>query len=215
MKRDKLGLERIIFFSDAVFAIAITLLALDLKLPSSSATASLSYSLLSLWPEYQSYTTSFAIIGLYWIGHHHYFRFIRRYDYVLIGLNIILLACIATLPFATSVLDDYPSHRGAVALYAICMAVTGYMKAMLWAYATYKGRLVYRCLSWRRQRLLFQRALIPPTVFALSVGLVVLSPTMAKLSWLTISLICWPYPLHKPLSNSSTKYSSTKYSSTK
>jgi uncharacterized membrane protein len=74
MKRDKTGLERIIFFSDAVFAIAITLLALDLRLPSNAGQDGLSNDLLHLWPEYQSYVTSFTVIGLYWISHHHYFQ---------------------------------------------------------------------------------------------------------------------------------------------
>ncbi len=196
MRRDKLGLERIIFFSDAVFAIAITLLALDLKLPTTAATGSLSHSLFKLWPAYQSYVTSFLVIGLYWVGHHHYFRFIRSYDYIFISLNIALLGCIAALPFATSVLDRYPTHPGAVAFYAFFMAMTGYLNTMLWCYAAAGGRLINR-LSWKRQRLLLQRALAPPVVFTVSIGLAVFNPALAKLSWIAVVFICLPYPLHK------------------
>lgn len=208
MRRDKLGLERIIFFSDAVFAIAITLLALDLKLPATGATGSLSHSLFELWPVYQSYATSFLVIGLYWVGHHHYFRFIRCYDYIFISLNIALLGCISALPFATSVLDRYPSHPSAVAFYAFFMAMTGYLKTMLWCYAAAGGRLINRSLSWQRQRLLLQRALVPPVVFTFSIGLAVFHPALAKLSWGAVMFICLPYPLHKsmlcksPLNNS-------------
>ncbi len=203
MRRDKLGLERIIFFSDAVFAIAITLLSLNLKLPDRTQiarqTESLSHSLLNLWPAYESYATSFFVIGLYWVGHHHYFRFIRKYDYVFISLNIALLACIAAIPFATSVLDGYPGQRSAVAFYAGFMAMTGYFKTLLWHYASHRGRLVHRCLSRRRQLLLLQRALIPPIVFTLSIGLAILSPAIAKLSWMAIMLICLPFPFRRSL----------------
>lgn len=201
MRRDKLGLERIVFFSDAVFAIAITLLALELKLPTISEKGHISSALLELWPKYQSYTTSFLIIGLYWMGHHHYFRFIRRYNYVFIGLNTGLLASIALLPFATSVLDAYPTRPGAIAFYAACMAITGYLKTVLWCYAVHGGNLVPSSLSHQRQKQLFYRALIPPVVFTLSIVLAPLNPTFAKLSWTAIGLICIPMPpiarLHK------------------
>ncbi|MFE4106063.1 TMEM175 family protein [Almyronema epifaneia] len=189
MKRDKLGLDRIIFFSDAVFAIAITLLSLDLRLPANTQQDSVGYDLIRLLPEYQSYATSFIVIGLYWISHHHYFRFIRRYDYLFVAINIGLLMCIAALPFATSVLDTYSNHRSAVAFYALCMMLTGLMKTWLWHYATQNFRLVHRRLSVQRIRLLTQRALIPPLVFAASIGLAMLSPALAKLSWGAIALV--------------------------
>lgn len=194
MKKDKLGLERIVFFSDAVFAIAITLLALELRLPSIAPTEHISHALLDLWPKYQSYTISFLIIGFYWMGHHHYFRFIRRYNYVFIGLNIGLLASIALLPFATSVLDTYPTRPGAIAFYATCMAITGYLKTLLWCYAVHGGNLVQGGLSHQRRKQLFYRALIPPVVFTLSIAIAPLNPILAKLSWIAIGLICIPMP---------------------
>jgi uncharacterized membrane protein len=188
MKHNKTGLERIIFFSDAVFAIAITFLALDLRLPSNAGQDGLSNALLHLWPEYQSYVTSFTVIGLYWISHHHYFSFIRRYDYTFVALNIGLLMCIASLPFATSVLDKYGSHRSAVAFYAFFMAITGLVKTLLWHYAARNFRLVHRRLSIQRVRRLTRRALIPPVVFSSSIAIASFNPSLAKLSWGAIAL---------------------------
>lgn len=189
MKRDKLGLDRIIFFSDAVFAIAITLLSLDLRLPLNANPANISHNLVHLLPKYQSYVTSFMVIGLYWISHHHYFRFIRRYDYTFVSINIGLLMCIAFLPFATSVLNNYGNQRSAVAFYALCMATTGLMKTLLWHYASRDFRLVHRRLSLQRIRRLTWRAVIPPLVFTCSIGIATISPNLAKLSWGAIALV--------------------------
>lgn len=188
-KRDKLGLDRIIFFSDAVFAIAITLLSLDLRLPLAAAQNNLPVALVQLLPQYQSYVISFIVIGLYWISHHHYFRFIRRYDYAFVAINCGLLMCIAALPFATSVLDRYGTHRSAVAFYALSMAATGLMKTLLWGYAVHNHRLISRHLSTRRVRRLTRRALVPPLVFTLSAGIAAFNSELAKLSWGAIALV--------------------------
>lgn len=188
MRRDKLGLDRIIFFSDAVFAIAITLLSLNLKLPLNADPGQVAGDLIHLLPAYQSYTISFGVIGLYWISHHYYFRFIRRYDYTLVTINIALLMGIASLPFATSVLETYGNHRSAVIFYALCMIFTGLLKTLLWHYAARNFRLIHRRLSLQRVRRLTRKAAIPPLVFFLSIMLAVYSPNLAKLSWGAIAL---------------------------
>ncbi|MGB3496265.1 MAG: TMEM175 family protein [Elainellaceae cyanobacterium] len=189
MKPYKIGLDRIIFFSDAVFAIAITLLSLDLRLPVNAGQDGISNDLIHLWPKYQSYVTSFAVIGLYWISHHHYFCFIRRYDYIFVTINIGLLMCIAFLPFATSVLENYGTYGSAVGFYALCMALTGLMKTLLWYYASNNFRLIHRRLSMQRVRRLTRRAMIPPVVFSSSIAIATVNPDLAKLSWGAIALV--------------------------
>src|SRR5512143_3862197 len=87
---EQLGLERIVFFSDAVMAIAITLLALDLRLPVVDAAVAgqvLPAQLAALQPRFMTFCISFIVIGIYWISHHRYFGYIRRYDTRLILLN--------------------------------------------------------------------------------------------------------------------------------
>lgn len=185
----KLELDRIVFFSDAVFAIAITLLAFNLKLPTHSAYLSpipLSRALLAIIPKVQSYTISFLAIGFYWMSHHDYFRYIKRYDSVLIWLNIGFLMCIAFLPFPTAVLDDYRGQRLAIAFYAGSMAMTGLMKASLWGYASRKCHLVSRSLPPRLVRSLTIRTLVPPLVFLGSIAIAYFNPDLAELSWLSI-----------------------------
>ena len=195
MGQNKLELDRIIFFSDAVFAIAITLLALNIKPPDESASVqtSMIYLLSIVLPKCQSYVISFLVIALYWIGHHRYFRLIKRYDYTLVWLNIIFLMCIVFLPFSTSLLDDYGGHRLAVILYAASMTITGLMKVLIWWYASFRHRLISQSLSEKIVRSLTYRALIPPVMFLCSIPLASFNPKIAEISWLSILMIfaCW------------------------
>jgi uncharacterized membrane protein len=86
-----LSFERIVFFSDAVMAIAITLLVIDLKIPNiptALAAAELQASLRELTPRIVSFVISFSVVGVYWSSHHRYFTYIKRYDGRLIFLNL-------------------------------------------------------------------------------------------------------------------------------
>src|SRR4051812_4959064 len=94
---ERLALERLVFFSDAVFAIAITLLALDIRLPISAAQLTdreLLQHLLALGPQYFSFVVSFLMIGSFWSAHNRQFCFIRRYDRIFVLLNLLLLLLI-------------------------------------------------------------------------------------------------------------------------
>ncbi len=119
---DKSGLDRILFFSDAVMAIAITLLVIDLRLPGlvgESSEEGLSRTLLRLWPNYLGYLLSFFVIGNYWLSHHRLFRPVRRYDDRLCLLNLVFLFFIALLPFSTRLIGLYPRSRTAVLVYSL------------------------------------------------------------------------------------------------
>jgi uncharacterized membrane protein len=88
-REDTLSFERIVFFSDAVFAIAITLLAIEIRPPEVEigATVELPALIRALWPRVQAFLISFLIIGVSWIAHHRLFRMLRRYDYRMVLLN--------------------------------------------------------------------------------------------------------------------------------
>lgn len=185
-----IGLERLIFFSDAVFAIAITLLALEIRLPAGANphdNAGLLAALLALWPKYLSYTISFLVIGLYWMGHHRMFRHIVRYDRRLLFLNLLLLLIIGFVPFPTALLGEY-TYAAATICYALTMLVVGLLSAALWWYATGAGgRLLAQPLSaaqlWRSRG----RTLVAPAVFLLSIGLAGVGSDLARLTWLLIA----------------------------
>jgi uncharacterized membrane protein len=107
---DGKGLDRVIFFSDAVFAIVMTLLILDIQVPEippDLVSAELPGRVLDLWPKFFSYVLSFLAVGTYWIAHHGTFRYIKSYDRNLISLNLLFLLSISFVPFPTALLGEY------------------------------------------------------------------------------------------------------------
>jgi uncharacterized membrane protein len=189
-RSDSLGLERIAYFSDAVIAIAITLLAIDLRLPElppGQAAAQIPEALLELGPRYFSFMISFLVVGTYWWAHHRVFRVMRRYDETLIWLNILFLLGIAIMPFASSVVGQHGDISAAAIFYALCVAATGLAEAGLWIYASQGHRLIDPDVSPRAIRLGTLRALIPPAVMLLSIPVSqFVSPYAAMATWFAI-----------------------------
>lgn len=185
---DHLALERLVFFSDAVFAIAITLLALEIRLPASEAIASdaqLLDALLGAWHRYLAFAISFLVIGSFWVAHHRKFRYIQRYDSGLVTLNLLMLMVIAFLPFPSAVLSDY-GNRTATIFYALTMTLAGLLFVALWWHATWNNRLVDSRLDARERRREFGAPLSTVAVFVLSIGLAYLDAGLVRLAWLLI-----------------------------
>ena len=129
---------RIEAFSDGVFAIAITLLILDIKIPSPSG-GPLAHQLLAEWTFYFSFVVSFAFIGIMWINHHRLFTHIKRADDVLLILNLLLLLGVTSVPFPTAVLAanlGQPGQRTAAVLFNATYLFIAIVFNSLWRYAT-------------------------------------------------------------------------------
>ena len=185
---DRLGLERLIFFSDAVFAIAITLLALEIRLPAGGKSLNddqLFAQLLGLWPSYLAYFISFTVIGVFWISHHRKFRFIKRYDSRLLMLNLFILMVVAFIPFPSSVISENP-NRTATIFYALTMSLVGLLLAVMWWYASWHSRLIDSSLDAKQSRIQFIGPLSMALIFLLSIGVAFLNADTAKFSWLLI-----------------------------
>jgi uncharacterized membrane protein len=182
-------MERTIFFSDAVFAIAITLLALDITIPKPKHVIGreLSGVVLAQWPDILSFAVSFLIIGAYWMAHHRIFHYIERYDATLLWLNLLFLMSIAFLPFPDRVLSEWgDKEQFALVFYATSVAVAGLLLSLLWWYATRGRRLVDTDIDPRLVRYFFSRGLMPPLVFLISVGISFVSLKVALGSWLLL-----------------------------
>jgi uncharacterized membrane protein len=181
-----LGLERIVFFSDAVMAIAITLLVIDLKIPdipAPLAATELPARLAELTPRIMSFVISFAVVGVYWSSHHRYFSYIKRHDGRLIILNLIFLLFVALMPFVASLLGQYAYLPLGVMIYALAVAAIGLSIGSVWWYASYHHRLVDDDLDpafIRRRNLV---ALVVPLTFLVSVPLALLSPMITLAVW--------------------------------
>ena len=175
--KDSLNFERVVFFSDAVVAIAITLLALEIRLPEVELDA-LPQAILALLPEIAVYALSFLIVGLYWVGHHRMFHYIARYDYTLIWLNLLFLLCIAFLPVASSILGHY-QHPFAVLLYCSVVCLTSLMSALLWWYASAHHRLIKAAVAPHVIRYVFYRSGATIVVALLAAGTAFINTTVA------------------------------------
>lgn len=158
-------LERIVFFSDAVFAIAVTLLAIELHVPELSVESSdaLVSALLAEVPKFFAFGMSFWIIALFWVAHHRYFRYIIKYDAGLLMLNLLLLFCVSLVPFTMSVLGEYGNLRAANWLYAANMVALGLSSAWFWHHAT-SNNLLVPDVSPSIQRYILLRSLATPFV---------------------------------------------------
>ena len=138
---------RIEAFSDGVFAIAITLLVLELKIPHESdvGEAALSTLLLRQWPAYVSFVISFAFIGIMWINHHRLFNHIKRADNTLMILNLLLLMGVTAVPFPTAILSQHLGHfddKLAALVFNGTYVVIAIVFNVLWRYAVHEGRLL-------------------------------------------------------------------------
>ena len=99
-------------FSDAVIAVAITLLALEIRVPATSSHNTLAHNLGAEWPDYAAYVVSFLTIGIIWINHHAMLRRLVRVDHTILILNIVLLMTIGLLPFTTALMAKYLNASG-------------------------------------------------------------------------------------------------------
>jgi uncharacterized membrane protein len=145
--------DRLLVLSDGLFAIAITLLVLDLKVPKVEAGVMLpsvhqiGMAFLAQWPTYFAYLMSFLNIGVLWNNHVTAFRYIRRCDHTLTMLNLLLMLCISVNPFITSLLAEYlvlsPAHREvAMLIFSGTWFVTAVFFNILWFYAAKDRRLL-------------------------------------------------------------------------
>src|SRR5437867_6605973 len=125
-KHGELRLTRIEAFSDGVFAIIVTLLVLELKVPALKdphSVRELTHALIDLLPKFLSWLISFIIVCKFWLNHHHVLALARHADYALVWLNSIFLMGQAFIPFPTALLGEYPGNPLAVSFFGCVFAV--------------------------------------------------------------------------------------------
>jgi len=172
--------SRLEAFSDGVFAIAITLLVLEIPVPNVEH-GRLADALLDEWPAYAAYVVSFAIIGIIWINHHAVFGYVERADRGLLLLNLNLLLWVALIPWPTSLLAEYMQagggdERAAALVYALTMTLMGVSFGTMWLYIARReevGAVVHLAPSEVRSRT--RRFVVGAPLYALSIGLALIS----------------------------------------
>lgn len=167
-------LERLILFSDAVFAIAITLLVIEIRVPEieDPTDQALLKSLGHLIPKFIGFIISFIFIGLYWTIHHRMFGFVTSYDKQLLILNLIFLFFIALLPFSTGFYSEYAGPmvrknlKTPLAFYALNFAAVGFINYLMWRHVSNpKRRLTDPPIDQTILKMAKFRAFLVPAVF--------------------------------------------------
>jgi uncharacterized membrane protein len=177
--------DRVLFFSDAVFAIAITLLVVDLRVPDEVLNTgdqlhADKYRILG-------FAISFLVIGLFWMGHHRLFRYITALDRPVIFLNLLFLGTIAFLPYPTALLFASTTKQvPATVFYAACVAGAGLVELAIWLYALRADGLVPASISPASRRYVTAQILPTPVVFGLSIPVAFVAPGVAPFTWILL-----------------------------
>jgi uncharacterized membrane protein len=182
-EENEVEFSRIVAFSDGVFAIAITLLVLNLGVDRGVSDGELGS---ALWHEHQdlfAYALSFAVIGRFWIVHHRFFGEVTGFDGRLIGLNLFYLAWIVLIPFSSQVFGDYGGSTAAEVLYAGNLVGVVLSGTLLFADAQRAGLTSTESAEARDGR---RHALWIALVFAASIPVAVVNPNLAPYCWLAL-----------------------------
>jgi TMEM175 potassium channel family protein len=177
-------LGRVLALSDGVFAIALTVLVLEIALPATTTTATLGRDLRALGPKFFAYALSFFTIGTMWLIHRLAFRRIARTNATLLIVNLLLLMGVAFIPFPTAVLGEFGGNVTATVFYAVTMTGVSCLSSGLWWYASGDRGLLRpgTDLAWVRAGRM--RALVGPIVFVASIPVAVVAPYAAVAMWL-------------------------------
>lgn len=177
-------------FSDGVFAIAVTLLVLDIAVPG-QAGPHLLRSVAHLWPSYLAYVVSFATIGAAWLGHNAITEYLERTDAAFVRLNLLLLLVVSFLPFPTRLLADYIGQdnpeRVAVTFYGIWLLLATTLLMILWRYAV-RAHLVRPDAADEEIQLLTERLTPGLTGYLVLIISGLFLPILAVIGYLAIAL---------------------------
>jgi uncharacterized membrane protein len=201
-------------FSDGVFAVAITLLVLNIRIPGIDLPSSqlpgdidLWHTLRDEWPMLAAYTTSFATIGVMWINHHRLYTHIKRTNTILMLLNLLLLLIIVFIPVPTALVAEYlvrPDQHATALLYSGTNVILAVCFNLLWRYASYHNRLLAKNADTRAVSAINKQYWFGPVVYLLAFILALFStPASLTLNFLLALFFAIPPRLPRSLSEQS------------
>jgi len=181
-------------FSDAIFAVAMTLLVFTFPLaglPRDLSQQAVQNLLQGLSNQFETFVISFLVVAAFWTTHHRVFDAIKRYDQVLVWINFVFLLFIVFIPFPTAVLVSATSSWLPVAFYAANIACAGLVLTLAWIYASYNHRLIDARTPVGEVRLRTFQGFVVPSVFLFSILVAVGSPSLAMYFWLLSFVAQW------------------------
>lgn len=181
--------NRLETLADGIFAIVMTILVLDLRVPEVLGPGGLSSELAALWPRFATYFISFVVLGIYWFAHHQVFHFLARVNRTIVWLNIMFFMGVALTPFAASLLGAHTDDRVAVAFYGILLGLLPLLGYGIWSYMTGDHGLVDQQLDPGLVKKIRMWFLGGPAVVPLAVGLSFVSTFLSLLVYLALPAV--------------------------
>jgi uncharacterized membrane protein len=186
---NKLQIERLLFFSDAVIAIAMTLLIIEIKAPhiENNSNAEVIKNINEIIPKFVSFFISFFVIAIYWKAHHHLFGYVKKYTDKLIWLNILFLLSIVLMPFSSAFYSENFHLNIPYAIYCMNIFVTGLLNCWIIRYISSEKAKIATVSGnnlWRKYYTL--RSLVAPLIFFLSMLLSFYSTNLSRVCFILI-----------------------------
>ena len=181
--------EHVISFSDAVFAFAITLMALSIDipdLPSNLTQAELIDKLYDLFPQFESYVISFAVIAIFWVSYHQVFNHIKGSHIVMVYLNLLFLLLITLLSLSTSLVINYGDYHIPYVIYSFIVILTSSLLTLIWWHATKDKLLIDKNLHPLYIKGVMLTLLSIPLVFTVSIFISFINLDIAEIFWLVM-----------------------------
>ncbi len=182
---NEIEFSRIVAFSDGVFAIAITLLVLNLSVDTNLSADELAAEIWDQRENFLAYAISFAVIGRFWLVHHRFFGQVTAFDGRLIGLNMLYLSFIVLIPFSSQVLGEYGGQTTSVVVYAVNLSACILVGFWMVADARRAGLTSIDAATHREGRI---RSIYIASVFLASIPVAFVAPGFASLMWLVLFL---------------------------
>jgi len=186
-----LSKTRIEALTDGIFAIAMTLMVFDIKVPTVAQMNQLNlrHELIQLWPRFLAYVISFVMLGVYWVGHHNQYHYIRRTDRPFLWINIFFLMGVSLIPFSTGLLGQFPEDRTAVGVYGLNLIMVGGFLYAHWSYAARNYQLVEEHIDPEVVRLANYRIAMGPAASILAICASFVSPRLSLAIFALIPLL--------------------------
>ncbi len=184
-----LSTNRIEGLQDAFFAIVMTLLILELKVPEVGDGESLIWAMVDIVPHFFSYFLSFVMLAVYWVGHHNQFHYIERTDRLLLWLDLLFLFVVSLIPFSTAFMNAHADLYIPHAVYGLNIAFIGLVSLLHWAYASHHHRLTSHDLSPAMIRAVRLRILVAPVFSILGTVAWFIHPILSFVTFLCIPAI--------------------------
>jgi len=165
-------LHRMVFFTDAVFAIVMTLLVLELRPPEAMSSQELGAGLAAMWPTFFAFLLSFIVTGMFWVGHLAISRSLTEFDWPVTVANLVFLCAVAVVPFGAALLGEHSAMVAAWQFYSGLMILAGLSQTVLWLIVSRDGGRLMGGIEPRERLRRALRALSPAMGFVCALGLI-------------------------------------------